>query len=543
MRFDEKLKHCSNEEIWSEYCGFLDLSLEEYMEIQNRLLTEQLTLLNGCELGRRIFGKARPQTVEEFRRMAPLTTYDDYADILLRKVDSMLPGTPVVWLQTTWEGGDRPVKLAPYTESMLAVYKRNILAAMLLSTSDARGHFMVRQNARVLYSLAPMPYATGLFPDLIESEMKLHFLPPLKEARKMSFSKQSKKGYELSLRGGMDQFFGMSSIIYRISKNLEDFASGGGHHLKSLFHMSPKMLYRLLRASYKAKLEGTGIRPGDLFRLDGFVCVGTDSALYKEELEELWGRRPLELAGGTEPSCMGTETWNKNGLVFFPDACFYEFIPEQEMLHNLDDPTYTPNTYLMDELSANEKYELVITVLKGGAFVRYRVGDVYRCLRLRNQADGIALPQFEYVDRIPTVIDIAGFTRITAREINRVIELSRLAVQDWFALKEYDESNHSYLHLYVEMAPDAVQSGAVGKEILKEHLSVYFRYYDGDYKDLKKLLGVEPLIVTVLKTGSIARYREATGTPIRQMNPTRQAVLDLVRMQSEEPKRGCAHVF
>lgn len=34
------------------------------------------------------------------------------------------------------------------------------------------------------------------------------------------------------------------------------------------------------------------------------------------------------------------------------------------MLHSLRDPSYTPKTYLMNELSANQNYELVITVLK-----------------------------------------------------------------------------------------------------------------------------------------------------------------------------------
>ncbi len=29
--------------------------------------------------------------------MVPLTTYDDYADILLAKQPDMLPGNPVIW--------------------------------------------------------------------------------------------------------------------------------------------------------------------------------------------------------------------------------------------------------------------------------------------------------------------------------------------------------------------------------------------------------------------------------------------------------------
>ena len=56
--------------------------------------------------------------------MVPLTTYEDYADILLQKRTDTLPGNPVIWIQTTWEGGRHPIKLAPYTRSMLDVYKK-----------------------------------------------------------------------------------------------------------------------------------------------------------------------------------------------------------------------------------------------------------------------------------------------------------------------------------------------------------------------------------------------------------------------------------
>ena len=378
MTFEEKLKHCPPAEVWQEYCGFLSLSLPEYMNIQKRLLMEQVQLMAGCALGQRFFKGHVPATVEEFRARVPLTRFEDYADVLLPQREEMLPAKPVIWLHTTWEGGDFPSKRAPYTESMLETYKTNILAAMLLATSHGRGHFHVRPGCRVLYSLAPLPYATGMFPDLISSEIHLRFMPSVREARKMSFGQQMRTGYKLAAKHGMNLFFGMSSVLYGATRSLNMLGGEKAPSLRSLLGMSPRMIARLAMAKYRNRRDGTELRPRDLFKLDGFVCVGTDTALYKNELEEAWGIRPLEIAGGTEPSCMGTETWSKNGLVFFPDACFYEFIPEMELYQEMETPGYIPKTYLMDELVAGQKYELVITVLKGGAFLRYRVGDIYR---------------------------------------------------------------------------------------------------------------------------------------------------------------------
>lgn len=528
MKFEEKIKKLPAREVWEEYCSFLELSLNEYMQVQYRLLNEQIQVMSRCALGRRFFGGAAPKDADDFRRRVPLTTYSDYADILLFKREDMLPEPPVLWLSTTWEGGDAPSKCAPYTQAMLDTYRTNILAAMLLSTSSGRGRFRVKPNAKVLYSLAPLPYATGLFPGLVAPEIKIKFLPPLERAKQLSFSKRCKEGFKMSMMQGMDQFYGMTSIVYSMSKNFPLSGGKGGFSLKELLHCSPKMLYRLLRARYHSKRDGTPVRPGDIFRLDGFVCVGTDTAMYKNELESLWGRRPLEVAGGTETCLLGTETWNKNGLVFYPDNCFYEFIPEQEMLKNLQDPDYVPQTYLMDELTAGEKYEIVITSLKGGAFLRYRVGDVYRCLRIKSQQEGLSLPQFEYVDRVPNVIDIDGFTRITRREIEKVVELSRLPITDWLALKEYNDENRSFLHLYVELDAMEQRSAALSAEILKEHLSIYFRYYDSDYADLKRLIGVDPLKVTILKSGSIAAFEKRSG-PMERINANRQRVVDFLR--------------
>jgi hypothetical protein len=54
MSFKQELKELSPEQIWEKYCGFLDISLEQYMQIQFRLLEEQIALFSKCGLGKRI---------------------------------------------------------------------------------------------------------------------------------------------------------------------------------------------------------------------------------------------------------------------------------------------------------------------------------------------------------------------------------------------------------------------------------------------------------------------------------------------------------
>ena len=89
------LKQKAYQEIWDSYCGFLDLTMEQYMKIQTELMEEQIRAYALSGLGKRFFGKNAPTTVEEFRNNVPFTQYEDYADILLEEDESMLPESPV----------------------------------------------------------------------------------------------------------------------------------------------------------------------------------------------------------------------------------------------------------------------------------------------------------------------------------------------------------------------------------------------------------------------------------------------------------------
>lgn len=533
MRFEDKLKLKKQEQIWQEYCGFLDLSIEEYMEIQNRLMNEQLAMWRNSPLGKKLSTGLEIETIDDFRKNFPLTTYDDYADVLLQKRSDMLPVEPVIWIHTTWEGGMHPIKVAPYSKNMLEAYKQNILACMILGVTEEKGKVNVKTGGNFLYGLAALPYATGLFPRALADEIHVNFLPPVKEAEKMPFSERNKKGFKMGLKGGIDYFFGMSSVAYFVSKSfskLMDGSGGGGSGLRSL---SPKVAVRYLKAKKKSREEGRSILPKDLFDLKGIMISGTDSSCYKDELEEMWGIRPMELFAGTEPTCIGTETWTRDGMYFFPDACFYEFIPESEMLKSMEDENYQPSTCLMNEVVKGEKYEIVISVLKGGAFMRYRVGDVYRCAGLENHKDGTRIPRFNYVDRVPDIIDVAGFTRITKNSVQHVIELSGLAIKDWTVIKEYTENNKPVMRMYVEMEPDSLAGSAVSSRILKEHLSIYFKYMDQDYEDLKRILGMDPLEVVIVKCGTFAQFKKKHGREIRRINPASHQIRELLKAQDQ----------
>lgn len=528
MKFQEKLHQYTKEEIWEEYCGFLNLTPDEFMKIQERLLLEQIECWSNSALGQSILKGKKPTTIAEFREMVPLTTYVDYSSILLSKQVDALPVDPILWVQTTWEGGVHPIKTAPYTKAMLDTFKHNTISCLILSTSRRKGDFDVRVTDHMLYALAPMPYVTGLLPLVLKDEIDIEFFPPVKEAVNMKFKERNKEGFKLGMKKGLEYFFGLGSVLYYVSQSISSMQGGNKGMKDKISGTSPKMLMRYLLAKRKCKKENRELMPKDLFHLKGFMCAGTDNRCYKADLERMWGIAPMEIFAGTEPTCIGCETWSREGVYFFPDACFYEFIPEEELNSSLAIPGYQPRTVLWNEVVAGGIYEIVLTVLKGGAFARYRVGDVFRCTGIGSETEKNSIPRFQYVDRVPQVIDIAGFTRITEKSIQQAILLSRLPIAAWTAKKEYTDNNRPYMHLYVELQRSNLINSAISIRILQDQLGIYFRYLDQDYEDLKKILGIDPLKITLLKCGTFDLYERRFGRKIRFMNPDGCEIGDLL---------------
>ncbi len=60
------LKQGRKEEVWDRYCGFIDLSLAEFMGVQKRLLVEQIDLLSS----------SLKRVLEEWKILKELTCTD-----------------------------------------------------------------------------------------------------------------------------------------------------------------------------------------------------------------------------------------------------------------------------------------------------------------------------------------------------------------------------------------------------------------------------------------------------------------------------------
>ncbi len=200
-------------EIWTKYCGFLDLSLDEFMEIQERLLMEQINFLKNSEIGKQLLGNNSPASVDEFRRTVPLTTYQDYQSHLKEKNVDVLPFKPFGWARTSGRSGEFSAKWAPYTKRMYDSLGEVSAGAFILSSCSRKGDIYLEPDDVVLLATAPPPYTSGLISHSVEDQLSVKFVPTLEAGEKMDFGQRVAEGFNLAMGSGLDYFFGLASIF------------------------------------------------------------------------------------------------------------------------------------------------------------------------------------------------------------------------------------------------------------------------------------------------------------------------------------------
>jgi hypothetical protein len=501
-----------DQELWQRCCGFIDLSLKDFMGVQERLLLEQIELLKKCKLGRSIMRGAEPRTMTDFRRQVPLTTYVDYEPFLLTKNERALPSKPLFWQHTSGRSGEYSFKWAPVTARQFDEVRSLLFACLAFSCCSAKGEIAYKWKDKFLYALAPPPYTTGALIHNAPHEV-FNFLPPIQAAEGMSFEERIRLGFQLALSEGLDLFFAMSSVLVAIGERFSQ--RKGSIDVKTLL-ARPGLLSRLLRGLVKSKLARRKMLPRDIWSLKGLVSTGSDGAVFREKVKDMWGRYPLDVYAGTEGVIMATQTWDYQGMTFIPHINFFEFIPEEESLRSRADPDYEPATVLLDEVKPGENYEVVITSFHGMPFVRYRLGDMIKITSLRNEKLGIDIPQMTFHSRVDDIIDIAGFTRLTEKVIWQAIENTGVPYEDWTVRKELRDK--PVLHLYLELK----ENGRMTPEELTTAVHGELAKLDPPYADLEAFIGIKPLEVTLLPQDAFRSYmlrQQAAGADLAHLKP------------------------
>jgi hypothetical protein len=508
------LKRNQPHNVWKKYCGYLDLSMKEFMEIQTRLLLEQIRLIGKTEIGNQFFKGSIPTTVEEFKETVPLTVYEDYKRFLDKDREDSLPFKPAVWSRSSGRSNEKKIKWVPYSKEMLMKVGEFAVTSFIMASCAYKGDVRLALDNTCLYTLAPAPYFNGaVVAGGLQKHLAFRFLPSLENSGDMDFNERIKQGFQEAFYEGIDFFYGLSSVLVKVGQQL---GSSAGSMKLSLKMLTPACLGRMLKALLIKLFARRPLRPRDLWQVKGIVAGGMDTSFYIDKIEELWGKRPLEGYGGTEMGGVAIQAWNRKGMTFLVDANFLEFIPEEDFYKMQDNPAFKPRTYNLDQVKEGV-YEVVVTNFNGGIFIRYKTGDLIKIISLEDKDLGIKIPQMSFHARADGVIDINGATRLTEKQVWSVIQSIGVPYTDWCLRKEYTKQK-PFLHLYIELVKQDSSDVAVLKRLINEKL----RAEDAGYDWMLKTIESDPLEVTILKPGSFAVYieqRQKEGADLAHIKP------------------------
>lgn len=508
---DKYFKTLTKDELWQRYCGFFDLSIDDFMDIQKELLMDQIEIVSDSTLGKKIMGNERPRTVEEFRRMVPLTTYADYEPYLTQQQEDVLVAKPYSWCHSAGRGGF--FKWIPYSREFIQPLVRRMLTGCITATAKQRGQVNISPGLRFLVITPPAPYATGSLFKAFTELFSCQVIPPRETAEYMEFQERIQTGFQIALRDGVDAIAGIASVMAKMGEVLSSKTQG----IKfSRFIAHPKVILRLLRAWLRAKREKRTILPKDLWPVKAIWTGGVDVVIYKDDISHYWGIEPYECYGCSESVLLALPDWNRRGMVFFPDLVFLEFIPYEEELRWQEDRDYKPTTVLLNEVEEGQSYEVVITHLYGMPLLRYRTRDLIRIVALRDAEAGVALPHVEFQSRLDETINLGGLVWLDEKMVWQAIANTGIQYADWSACKEY-EGNQGFLRIYLELKEE--REAAEIEDLIDEQL----KGIEVTYRDIGSYLGLQPVRVTLLPPGTFQRYMDEKmqeGADLAHLKPS-----------------------
>ena len=513
MNSRKLLEEGRRDELWMKHCGYFTLSPDDFMEVQKRLLLEQINILGKSKIGKQLLGDEIPTSVEEFLQNIPLTTYEDYAEYFDHQIEDVLPVKPYVWARTSGRTSIKGPKWIPYTKTMYDHLGDLTVGAMLMASASYTGEVKLERNDKFLLATAPPPYVSAFVSRSAQDQLDVKFLPPLEQGENMEYAQRVALGFRLAMREGLDYFMGLASVLARMGEQFEQ-QSSSTKVSKDL--LDPATLWRLIKAVILAKLNNRSILPKDIWKLKGIMTGGADTVVYGSKIEHYWGKKPLQGFGCTEGGNVAMQGWNGKGMVFSPDINFLEFIPIKEHLKNKADHNYKPKTVLYNELELGV-YEFVLTNFHGGALTRYRIGDLFEVIALKDDELGSPLPQLRFYSRADDVIDLGNLVRLTENDIWRAIEATGVKYQDWTARKEFNSEVIS-LHIYLEPKP----SENITVEEFKSQLALELSKISSEFGGLDEILGRNPVQISLLKSGSFDAYmkqKQLEGADLAHIKP------------------------
>jgi len=241
---NEFFRDNNSDTVWTRYCGFLDLSLEKFCEIQQRLLLDQITKAADAPLYKELMPNARLRSIEEFRLTVPLSNYKDYTPYLQDDREDMLTEKPHYWVHTSASRGI--FKRVPWTHRFHLMQSRNVISALILSAAKESGDVRVTPDCKILNLLPRRPFASACLGFGVIERFSAQLVPPLQSSEGLPFIKKMDTAILSALNDDIDFAFAMTSSLLRTGQRFGQLWNQIKRKPRILFKLHPSVALRLL---------------------------------------------------------------------------------------------------------------------------------------------------------------------------------------------------------------------------------------------------------------------------------------------------------
>lgn len=414
--------------------------LRDVRTTQANALRRVLRVVAGSDYGRK-FELERVATPTDFRRAAPLVTYEDIRptieQVMAGRTEALFARGTQVHMFATSSGTTARSKFIPVTSEFIRDYRRGWNTFGLKVLMDHRGAFgrnILQVTGRHDENRAPggLPCGaiTGMLARLQKPIVRKYYVGVPEIVR----IPNSTARYYALMRCGIQHDLGFAitanpATLIRLAR----IADGAGEEIIRDVHDGTlsrqmvgddalrKAIEQRLRPAPERARELAELRrsrgrlaPADYWKVGFLACwTGGSMSHYLPLVREWWGPVPIRDIGLLASEGRVTVPLNDEAPQGVLDAAgaFFEFMPIEEC------DADRPSTRLAHELEIGCDYAIVLTNTAG--LIRYRLDDVVRIRGFIGTA-----PILEFLYRAGRVSSVAG-EKLTENQVVQAVEAVR----------------------------------------------------------------------------------------------------------------------
>lgn len=489
------------------------------------------------------------RSIDDYKRLVPFSTYDDYAPYIERMVDkgekNLITTYPIVQYAETSGSIGVPKKIPVSRQSMEIYTKYTITRVTALADAwhrehnhhklpIGRGFNQLEIVDRTLPDGTPLGNISGSAAKSYKKLFPYYLTSPIPVLYPKGYIPMMylKVRYALADRNTTFMFSvfmtNLVDMMNYIKNNwewlVEDIRTGTFNEDVKIDDVTKAELMKVTKPEPEraAELErefkkgfDTPIIPRIWPKMSFISTIGTGGfAAYTRAMRSFSGDVPIDFQiYGASESMMATCTQiEEPAFALLCDSCFFEFLPA-------DAPADCTDTLNIDQLEVGKEYEVIITNLSG--FYRYRIKDVLKVLGYEGES-----PKITFSYRKSQLLDLAG-DKITEsmmdEAIRRTGEELGCNIIDYCVYPNRDDSPSHYEFLIEPDRPLDPAKCDEYRQILEKHLGEV----NPVYKECTDTNEIAHAVLYLQQMQTHALWRDVkvhNGTSLNQVKPVR--VLD-----------------